>query len=205
MTALNCGIALPKPPSGLRMRQALIIIDMQCGSFGPANQRYDTDALVARLNDLAARVRRTDGVVAFVQHEGPIYDPHHPSKPGFQLLPALRVEPGDRRVFKTACDAFLGTSLESELAAADIRDLIVTGCATDYCVDTTVRSALAKGYRTIVPRDGHTTSDRPHLSAAKIIEHHNAIWADFLSPIGPAKVCPCNEAVIVPAASAPAI
>lgn len=187
------------------MRQALIIIDMQCGSFTPANQRYDADALVARLNGLAARVRRAGGLVVFVQHEGPEDDPHHPSKPGFQVLPALRVEPGDRRVLKTACDAFLGTSLESELAAADIRDLIVTGCATDYCVDTTVRSALAKRYRTIVPRDGHTTSDRPHLSAAKIIEHHNAIWADFLSPIGPAIVCRCAEAVTAPAEPAAAI
>jgi nicotinamidase-related amidase len=184
------------------MRQALIIIDMQCGSFTPSNQRYDADALVARLNDLAARVRRAAGLVVFVQHEGPENDPHHPGKPGFQLLPDLRVEPGDRRVHKTACDAFLGTPLESDLAAADIRDLIVTGCATDFCVDTTVRSALAPGYRTIVPRDGHTTSDRPHLSAAKIIEHHNAIWADFLSPIGPATVCACDEAVIVPAEAA---
>ena len=187
------------------MRQALIIIDMQCGSFTSATPRHDADALVVRLNGLVARAREAGGIVVFVQHDGPDGDPHHRDKPGFQLLPNLRVEPGDRRVLKTACDAFLGTSLESELATADIRDLIVTGCATDYCVDTTVRSALARGYRTIVPRDGHTTSDRPHLSAVKIIEHHNTIWADFLSPIGPAKVCACDAAVIEPAESAAAI
>jgi nicotinamidase-related amidase len=145
------------------------------------------------LNDLALRVRRAGGLVVFVQHKGPDGDPHHPSKPGFQLLPGLRVEDSDRRVLKTACDSFLGTELEAELKAASIRDLIITGCATDYCVDTTVRSALAKGYRTTVPSDGHTTADRPHLSAAKIIEHHNAIWADFLSPVGPARLCTCRR------------
>jgi hypothetical protein len=58
--------------------------------------------------------------------------------------------------------------------------------------------------RDTVPGDGHTTSDRPHLSAAKIIEHHNAIWADFLSPVSAAKVCACDEAVIAPAGSAAA-
>ena len=79
------------------------------------------------------------------------------------------------------------------LEEAAIRDLIITGCASDYCVDTTVRSALAKGYRTIAPSDGHTTSDRPHLSARKIIQHHNAIWSDFISPAGPATVRPCDE------------
>jgi nicotinamidase-related amidase len=79
------------------------------------------------------------------------------------------------------------------LAGLGIRDLIVTGCATDYCVDTTVRAALARRYRTVVPSDGHTTAERPHLSAAKIIEHHNAIWRDFIAPAGPATVCACSE------------
>ena len=31
------------------------------------------------------------------------------------------------------------------------------------------------------------------LAAEKIIDHHNAIWADFLAPAGPARVCPCAE------------
>src|SRR5689334_8484739 len=142
------------------MRQALIIVDMQCGSFTAESPRYDADGLVARLNALATRVRSADGLVVLVQHEGPEDDPHHPSKPGFQLLPELQIEPSDRHVLKTACDAFLKTSLEAELAEAGIRDLIVTGCATEYCVDTTVRSALGRGYRVVVPRDGHTTADR---------------------------------------------
>ena len=29
------------------------------------------------------------------------------------------------------------------------------------------------------------------LSALQIIAHHNAIWADFLAPRGPALVQPC--------------
>jgi hypothetical protein len=56
-----------------------------------------------------------------------------------------------------------------------------------------VRSALGRGFRSVVPGDGHTTSDRPHLPAAKIIEHHNAVWADFMAPAGPALVLPSAE------------
>ena len=81
----------------------------------------------------------------------------------------------------------------ASLRASAIDRLIITGCATDYCVDTTVRSALARSYPTTVPSDGHTTSDRPHLPATKIIEHHNAIWSDFLAPRGPALICACSE------------
>ena len=103
----------------------------------------------------------------------------------------------DAIIRKKSCDAFLDTDLEEFLRARSIDRLIVTGCATDYCVDTTVRSALARGYPTTVPSDGHTTSDRPHLAAAKIIEHHNAIWSDFLAPRGPALVCPCSDVRLV--------
>ncbi len=175
------------------MRQALIVVDMQRGSFTDATPRHDANGLVARLNALAAKVRKSGGLVVFVQHEGLTGDLHDPDLPGFQLLPTLAVRDRDLRVKKSACDAFLGTSLEAALKAGSIGELIITGCATDYCVDTTVRTALGKGYRTVVPRDGHTTADRQHLSAAKIIEHHNAIWADFISPAGAARLCMCDE------------
>jgi nicotinamidase-related amidase len=172
---------------------ALIVIDMQQGSFGPATPRHDAAGLVARLNRLAREVRTDGGAVIFVQHDGPPGDPHHPDEPGWRLLPALEVRPDDSIVHKRSCDAFLDTALEAVLRETGIDRLIITGCATDYCVDTTVRSALARGWPTIVPSDGHTTVDRPHLSAVQIIAHHNAIWADFLAPNGPARVCPCAE------------
>jgi nicotinamidase-related amidase len=175
------------------MNTALIIIDMQEGSFTPRSARHDAAGLVGRLNTLAGAVRSAGGSVIFVQHDGPVGDPHHPDQPGWHLLPELKVRDSDLIVRKTACDSFLGTSLEATLKSRAIERLIVTGCATDYCVDTTVRSALGRGYATIVPEDGHTTADRPHLMARQIIAHHNAIWADFIAPGGPAAVCACTD------------
>lgn len=175
------------------MTDALIIIDMQQGSFGPATPRHDAAGLVLRLNGLTAAVRRAGGAVVFIQHDGPPGDLHHPDLPGWRLLPDLEARPGDTVIRKTSCDSFLDTTLEAFLRDRAIDRLIVTGCATDYCVDTTVRSALARGIPTIVPSDGHTTSNRPHLAATRIIEHHNAIWSDFLAPRGPATVVPCTD------------
>jgi nicotinamidase-related amidase len=177
------------------MTDALIIIDMQQGSFGDATPRYDADGLVKRLNKLADAVRSAGGTVVFVQHDGPVGDPHHPDLPGWKLLPTFDVRPVDAVIRKKSCDAFLETSLDSFLRTKGLRRLVITGCATDYCVDSTIRSALARRYPTIVPSDGHTTSDRPHLPARKIIEHHNAIWADFIAPAGPATVCTSSQAI----------
>jgi len=177
------------------MKTAPIVIDMQQGSFTGTSPRHDPEGLVVRLNSLADRARSARGIVVFVQHDGREGDSHHPNLPGWKLPPDLHVAPGDLIVRKASCGAFLNTSLESLLMAGGIERLIITGCATDYCVDTTVRSALARSYTTTVPSDGHTTADRLHLTAEKIIEHQNAIWADFIAPRGPALVCPCSDVV----------
>ncbi len=176
------------------MTTALLIIDMQLGSFTPVGPKYNAVGLVDRLNALGDAVRTARGTVIFVQRDGPEGDPHHPDLPGWHLLPTLHIREGDLRVHKPSCDAFLHRELDDVLRAGGIDRLIITGCATDYCVDSTVRSALARATPTIVPSDGHSTSDRPHLRAQQIMVYHNAIWADFIAPGGPATICSCAQA-----------
>ena len=166
---------------------------MQRGLVSDTNRKHDSQGVIQRLNLLADALRTVGGVVIFVQHDGPENDDLYPGLPGWYLLPELDARALDPIVRKKSCDAFLGTTLEEILQANSIERLVITGCATDYCVDTTIRSALGRGYSTVVPMDGHTTSNRPHLSAEKVIEHHNAIWVNFIAPNGPAIVCPCSE------------
>jgi nicotinamidase-related amidase len=59
---------------------------------------------------------------------------------------------------------------------------MVTGWATDLCVDATVRSAAARGFHVVAVADCHTVSDRPHLSADKVITHHHWVWRNLLAP-----------------------
>ena len=171
-------------------KQALIIVDMQRGLFSAP--RTGAGELVRRLNDLAARFRAKQSPVIFIQHSGPEGDHLHPSQSGFAIHDDLVVESIDSLIVKTSCDAFLNTDLSAKLEELSVSEVIVTGCATDFCVDTTVRSALAHGYRTIVPEDGHITFDRPYMPAAKVIEHHNMVWANFISPVGPARLSRCD-------------
>jgi len=173
------------------MKSALIVVDMQVGLF--ASPKHDAVNLAQRLNDLGRRIRASGGIVVFIQHEGPAGGPFEPESQTWQLLPELYAGEHDIIVHKKSCDAFLDTDLADALRIHGVDRLVITGCATDYCVDTTVRSALARSYKTVVPADGHTTSDRPHMSAEKIIVHHNAIWADFIAPAGPAVISRCVD------------
>ena len=176
------------------MKTALAIIDMQEGSFTPRTTRHDTSGLVERLNTLAGAVRSAGGWSSSCSTMAPVGDPHHPDQPGWQLLPELEVRDGDLIVRKTSCNSFLGTTLgDTTLKSHAIERLIVTGCATDYCVDTTVRSALGRGYATIAPADGHrppTGRTSPRSNSSRTT---NSVWADFIAPGGPATVCACAD------------
>jgi len=84
-------------------------------------------------------------------------------------------------VGKTLNDPFFRTTLQAELADLCAERVFVVGWATDLCVDATVRSAAALGFNVVAVADCHTVSDRPHLSAEQVINHHHWVWANLLA------------------------
>jgi nicotinamidase-related amidase len=182
---------------------ALLVIDMQVGLFGADSPRHDADGVVDRINALAGAVRRAGGVVLFVQHDGPQGDPFEPGTAGWKLLPSLERLDGDRIVHKRACDAFYETDLADVLQRHGATRLIVTGCATDFCVDTTVRAAASRDYDIVVVEDGHTTADRPHVDSVAVIRHHNWVWRNLIHPRRPIKVMPATGVIAQVESDAP--
>jgi len=75
--------------------------------------------------------------------------------------------------------AVYNTKLDATLKSLKIKDLYITGCATDFCVESTIQSALTKDYNITVVEDGHTTADRPFITAENVIKHYNWIWQNL--------------------------
>lgn len=160
----------------------LLIIDVQQGVMKATN--YQQQQVLANINRTAAHVRQQQGRVIYIQHDSPPGTELEPGTPGWQLHSELQPTKGDSRVRKTASDSFLDTELAFLLAEQPVDRLIICGCATDFCVDTTVRSAATHGFEVLVLSDGHSTADRPHLSAALIVEHHHWMWRHLSLPEG---------------------
>ena len=97
---------------------------------------------------------------------------------GWEIHPAVAPAEGEPVVRKRAADSFHETTLGEELSARGVRHLVVAGCRTQYCVDTTCRRATTLGYDVTLASDAHTTTD-DKLSAAQIVEHHNSTLDDF--------------------------
>jgi nicotinamidase-related amidase len=157
---------------------ALIVVDMQVGLLN-GEPKHDLRGVIERINRLAASEQ--SGTVIFVQHCGGKGDDFEPETPGWALLPELHREPTDIVVRKTLNDPFAGTDLSARLQAIAPERVLITGWATDLCVDATVRSAVSNHHNVVVVTDAHTLNDRPHLDAASVIRHHNWVWSNLIT------------------------
>ena len=70
-----------------------------------------------------------------------------------EILPALTPRQGDLVVAKHRYSGFYDTNLDSILRARSIRHLVVTGCTTSVCVESTVRDAMFRDYQCVVLED----------------------------------------------------
>jgi len=169
----------------------LVVVDLQEATVEAGGQ-LDLAGVLTRVGRLAEHVRAAGGTVVFIQHDGDPGGSFEPGTPGWSIASALARHPGDRVVRKRLNDAFHDTTLEEELRAAGVTRVLVCGWATDFCVDATVRGAVARGFDVVIPSDAHTLADRPHLDARSVIAHHQWVWSNLLGP-GTVVVAPTDE------------
>ena len=159
--------------------RALLVIDVQVGLIAGEDPAYHKDEVLENIAGLLAKARATHMPVVFMQHE---------SDPGSLLeagTAAWQIHPdvaplGDELVLsKRASDSFYETVLQKELEARDVTHLVITGCKTEACVDTTSRVAVSRGYDVTLVQDAHSTTDSDVLTAEQIVAHHNDTLDDF--------------------------
>jgi nicotinamidase-related amidase len=147
---------------------ALIVIDLQTALLTGA---HDLSAWLSRVADLAERARSAGVPVVYLRQrlDGTPADVH----------PAVAPRPGDAVLDKDSADSFLDSGLDDLLRERAVRRVVVTGYATEYCVDSTSRSALSHGYDLVLVSDGHSTPERPAgtvPTADHVIAHHNTTF-----------------------------
>ncbi|RSM90714.1 isochorismatase hydrolase [Kibdelosporangium aridum] len=176
------------------MNTALVIVDMQ-EVLMPLIWRGEE--LAGRIASLARRARESGVPVVALQQIGPSGSMFDPESSGAQLAARLDLQPTDVVVRKTATDGFYGTNLAALLLERDVDTVVLTGVATDYCVDATARSSLSHGLDVVLVGDGHAPAadgdPDAGLSAEQIIDRHNRILSTAVHPGGEVSVRPAAE------------
>lgn len=177
----------------IKNQKALLIIDMQKGSFTPETPRYDTIEVTQRMNALSHIFRKSGAHIIYIQHDGTKFNDFIPNTVAWEILDDLDTKPTDHYINKYANDCFYQSKLNALLTSLGVNELFITGCATDFCVEATIQSGLAKDYSITVVSDAHTTGERPHLTAKKIIEHYNWVWQNMIPTNGKIEVKNLNQ------------
>lgn len=71
--------------------------------------------------------------------------------PDAEIIPPLAPRTGEELIVKNRWNAFLNTKLDDMLRSRGIKNLVITGAATDVCVLDTCSFAFSLNYHCIVP------------------------------------------------------
>lgn len=72
---------------------------------------------------------------------------------GTDIVDRLKPEAGDVVLYKTRFSGFYQTELDAVLKKTGIKHLIVTGCTTSVCVESTIRDAFFRDYHCVLLTD----------------------------------------------------
>jgi ureidoacrylate peracid hydrolase len=177
-------------------RTAHVIVDLQVGFMAPGSVAETPMNLqiLPKVDAISAAVRAAGGTNIFLRFT---YDPGwtgffgrfeagavEPMRAAFTagaeqhaLWPGMDVQPGDLVLDKTRFSALIpGTcDMEAELKARGIDTLIVTGCVSNCCCESTIRDAMQMNYSIVFVADGN---------AARNDDDHNGAVADLFGIFG---------------------
>lgn len=152
---------------------ALIVIDIQCDYFRKGGiidcMGFGYNALKAILPSLRRFIRTSRKYVKktiftkqtmYPYLRSPVLVEHYtrakmirPFNPRNEDFYQISPEAGDIVLPKHRYSAFIGTPLDNILRANGIRTLILTGVATNVCVESTARDGFMMDYHIVLPSD----------------------------------------------------
>jgi nicotinamidase-related amidase len=142
---------------------ALLVIDVQRAFdlWEAAGKHRNNPDAVVRIAELLAAFRAARASIFHIRHCGTRPDSSFlPDGPGYPVKDEARELAGEPVVVKEVNSAFIGTDLEAQLRAADVRSVVICGATTNHCVETTTRMAGNLGFDTWLVRDATWTFDR---------------------------------------------
>ena len=97
---------------------------------------------------------------------------------GQKLIPELVAEDGDLVVKKYRSSGFWGTNLDMLLRSNGIQTVLISGCTTEGCVESTARDAMFNDYYVVIAEDCVASDDRDLHDASLLLMRHRFDIAD---------------------------
>jgi nicotinamidase-related amidase len=154
------------------LKQALLVIDAQQELIeGNSKEKpvIQKEKLIKVINSVIEKAEEASASIVFVRDK----DVAGGEGAGFQVHSGIKIPAHAVTFDKLATNSFYGTPLLGYLKENEVRHVVITGCQTEYCIDTAVRYATVSGLDVTLVKDGHSTKDSPVMTGEQIINHHN--------------------------------
>ncbi|MDF2557636.1 MAG: amidase [Bacillales bacterium] len=153
---------------------ALLIIDVQVAMFSYENTKlYKGNEVLANIKKVLEAARKTNIPAVFIQHTED--EEYTKGLPTWEICKEVAPLNNEKVVEKSSCDSFHQTELQIVLQDLGIKNLIIMGMQSEFCIDTTCRRAFSRGYNCILIKDAHSTFDSEMLTAEQIISFENRV------------------------------
>lgn len=135
-------------------------------------------ALPRRLSDAPSQIRFNLRMHAAARGEGEPLRYSVPGTWGHQFIEELTPVGDELVVPKYRSSAFWGTNLDLLLRSNGIETLVVAGCTTEGCVESTARDAMFANYYVVIASDCVASDDRAQHDASMLLMEHRFDMAE---------------------------
>lgn len=157
---------------------ALSIINIQQGLFHSPASPYQADALLTGIRLLIKKAGQAEAPIFFAHRTGSGDSSFSVQSSLTQLLPEMGASGRRDIVFiKRYSSCFQHADLAYRFAQAGVKQLVIAGIRTGFCVDMTHHVVSVLGRWTMLTSDVHLTMGNERLPAPNIIGHRNITFA----------------------------
>lgn len=125
-----------------------------------------------RLSDSSAQIRFNLRMHAAARADGPALRYTVLGTPGHDFVEELRPHSGELVVQKWRSSGFWGTNFDLLLRSNGIKTVVMSGCTTEGCVESTARDALFNDYYVVIAEDCVASDDRAQHDASMLLMRH---------------------------------
>ncbi|HUZ71142.1 MAG TPA: isochorismatase family cysteine hydrolase [Candidatus Saccharimonadales bacterium] len=129
-------------------------------------------ALPDRMSDSPAQIRFNLRMHAERRDNGTPLRYSVPGTPGHDFVADLAPLAEELVVRKYRSSAFFGTNLDLLLRSNGIKTVVIGGCTTEGCVESTARDAMFSDFYVVVATDGVASDDREQHAASLLLMRH---------------------------------
>ncbi len=135
-------------------------------------------ALADGASDSPSQIRFNLRMHSTARADGPPLQYTVPGTVGHDFVPDLAPAEGDLIVRKYRSSGFWGTNLDLLLRSNGIETVIMSGCTTEGCVESTARDAMFNNYYVVIATDCVASDHKDQHDAAMLLMEHRFDFAD---------------------------